>query len=119
MGLSKQDIGRIGENAVCNYLQQNGLQILERNFRLRMGEIDIIAIKRNTVCFVEVKTRSNANYGHPLESIVTAKKEKIRKTAQYWLLKHPQYDDIMFLAAAVQMGKNGDILNIDLVEDNF
>lgn len=85
--LTKQRLllGEKGEELALRYLQSKGYQILERNFRCRLGEIDLIALDRDCLVFVEVRTRTNARYGLPLETITETKKRKIRRTAQYFL----------------------------------
>ncbi len=59
----------IGENAAAEFLKKKGYVILERNFRKGYGEIDIIAVKKGTLVFVEVKTRSSDKFGTPLDAI--------------------------------------------------
>ena len=73
-------IGKKGENLATQYLIQNGYKILERNWHYsKNAEIDIIAEKKDTLIFVEVKTRTTTNFGHPFESITQNKIEKIHK----------------------------------------
>lgn len=79
------EIGTLGENAACNYLIKNGYTIQKRNFRLKCGEIDIIAKKDGCVVFVEVKTRRSAMYGQPSEYVDYRKQAKIRKTAMCYI----------------------------------
>ncbi|MCI5604939.1 MAG: YraN family protein [Clostridia bacterium] len=74
-------IGDFGEKAAREYLEDNEYEIIETNFRLKMGEIDIIAKKDSCLVFVEVKTRKNNNFGNPSEYVDRNKQEKIRKTA--------------------------------------
>ena len=77
--------GKIGEDAVVEYLENSGYEILERNFHSRFGEIDIIAKKEKCIMFVEVKTRKSVNYGTPAEFVTSAKMKKIIKTAVLYL----------------------------------
>lgn len=81
-------LGNLGEEAAVAFLLKRGYKILERNYRKRIGEIDIIAFdnKFDEYVFVEVKTRKNLNFGYPEESVNQKKKLKIQKTAQWWLL---------------------------------
>ncbi|MCC8169758.1 MAG: YraN family protein [Oscillospiraceae bacterium] len=74
-------IGDFGEDAAAEYLEENGYEILERNFRLKCGEIDIIAEKDGCTVFVEVKTRKGTCFGNPCEYVDKHKQERIRKTA--------------------------------------
>lgn len=86
----------------AEYLQKKGLQIVERNFRCRLGEIDIIARQGNCLVFVEVRTRSSGTCGLPQESITAAKINKLRRLAQVYLLKSSIYNvDVRFDVVAV------------------
>lgn len=93
----QKNIGAIGEIKAMEFLEKKGYKILEKNFRKRVGEIDIIAFdpKYNEYVFVEVKTRKNLKFGYPEEGINNKKLQKIQKTAQLWLLnqklKDPNY----------------------------
>lgn len=78
-------LGRKGEELGVKYLKKKNYKIVERRFRLFRGEIDIIASHKNTLVFVEVKTRKNAQFGYPEESITPAKQKQIRKIAQGYL----------------------------------
>ena len=82
-----QYIGKIGEQKASVYLKNHGYEILERNYRIRGGEIDIIAKKEKTVVFAEEKTRTQEAYGAPAEAVNYYKRENIRKTAQYYIME--------------------------------
>ncbi len=82
---STKQIGDFGERAAQRYLIQKGYIIHERNYRIRGGEIDIIAEKDDTLVFVEVKTRKNTNYGMPSEAVDMRKRRRIIKAAYYYL----------------------------------
>lgn len=72
--------GKKGEDKACDYLINKGYKIIERNWHYsKNAEIDIIAEDNGTIVFVEVKTRTNLNYGHPFESITYTKIQKIHK----------------------------------------
>ena len=81
---AKQLLGRYGEDRASDYLQGLGYSILERNWRCRIGEIDIIARDRDRFVFVEVKTRSADGFGHPFESITEAKAARLRRLVAAW-----------------------------------
>ena len=87
-----KDIGDYGEKLCIEYLTSIGYKILEEKFKIKIGEIDIIAIDKNILCFIEVKSRFNNKFGRPMESVNIAKQHKIYKTAHYYLLKHPNFD---------------------------
>lgn len=75
-----------------NYLENNGFQILERNFHCKMGEIDIIAFKDNIIRFIEVKYRGSDAYGFAIQSISPRKQQRIYNTAQFYLMKNKTYE---------------------------
>ncbi len=81
----KKDLGALGEGKACEFLLENGYEILERNFRCKAGEIDIIAMKDNVMVFVEVKTRTSTAFGMPSEAVNHKKQEKYFKTALYYI----------------------------------
>ena len=77
--MNNRDFGNMGENLACEYLLKNGYQILERNKHFsKLCEIDIIAKFKNTVVFVEVKTRKTNSFGTPLEAITKTKYHNIK-----------------------------------------
>lgn len=78
-------IGYTGEDVARAYLIKNGYHILEKNYKVVFGEIDIIAEKNNCVCFIEVKSRKSNKYGLPEEAITPYKKNKIVKVAQLYI----------------------------------
>ena len=79
------EVGKFGEDFACNYLLQQGYTIQYRNFRCRIGEIDIIAVKNNVLSFIEVKTRCSHKYGRPLLSVNLAKQKKIYRCAELYM----------------------------------
>ena len=79
--------GNYGETLACKYLEKQGYKILERNYRIRGGEIDIIAMDGEYMVFVEVKTRSSHEFGLPVESITPWKIKHLLKATQFYLLK--------------------------------
>ena len=89
---SKKQIGMRGEDLACAELQRQGMQILERNWRCRLGEIDIVATESGanglTLVFCEVKCRSGLGFGHPLEAITYAKMRTLRQLAAVWMREH-------------------------------
>ena len=92
--------GKFGENLAVNYLEKNGYKIVNKNFRTKFGEIDIIAEKGNYIIFVEVKFRKNPEFGKAEEAISPQKLKKIVSTANFYLKnfyrknKNPRIDII-------------------------
>lgn len=82
---SNKIIGRGGESLAKDYVEGLGYRVLEMNFRLKMGEIDLIALDGNTVCFIEVKTRTSLIHGQPVEAVHPAKIRKLSKLAACYL----------------------------------
>ncbi|MEX0940243.1 MAG: YraN family protein [Candidatus Babeliales bacterium] len=80
-------LGIYGEKLIATYLKKNGYSILKQNYRIRGGEVDIIAQQNNTIIFVEVKTRRNS-YFNLSQVIVPAKQQAIIRTAEHFLLMH-------------------------------
>jgi putative endonuclease len=89
---SKKQIGVRGEDLACAELERQGLQVLERNWRCRLGEIDIVAAEAGatglTLVFCEVKCRSGIGFGHPLEAITYTKMRTLRQLAALWMREH-------------------------------
>lgn len=81
----KQEIGKLGEDIAAHYLKQNGYTILDRNFECRQGEIDIIALDKKEVVFIEVKTRTSNKYGTPSEAVNKIKQKHMLQTIKYYL----------------------------------
>jgi putative endonuclease len=79
--------GRLGERAAVKLLKKKGYKILEKNFRTRFGEIDIIAKKRERVIFVEVKTKTGEGFGEPWEMVNKRKLKQIIRMAETYLTK--------------------------------
>jgi putative endonuclease len=82
-------LGSFGEGRVADYRLQQGDEVLERNWRVREGEIDLISLdKSGTFHFIEVKTRSSLAFGHPFESISKVKLLRMQRLAMGWLVTH-------------------------------
>ena len=84
----KKSYGDKGEKLAALYLEQAGYRIMEKNFRCRQGEIDIIAREKQYLCFIEVKRRKDITSGHPFETINPWKIKRICKTALFYLQTH-------------------------------
>lgn len=104
----KQHLGKIGENLAASYLQRKGYVLIDRNFKARYGEIDLICTKDNTLIFVEVKTRIGQSYGKPEEAVTTRKLAEVIKTAQYYASLH----------TALPEAQRIDVIAIEMATDN-
>lgn len=78
-------LGKQGEEIAIYYLNKKGYKILEKNFLCRQGEIDVIALDDNYIIFIEIKSRTNTEFGLPSESVTKKKIKKILKAASYYL----------------------------------
>jgi putative endonuclease len=77
--------GRAAEERALHHLQARGLRLLDRNFRSRGGEIDLIMRQGNLLVFVEVRYRQNSNFGSPFETVTTTKQRRLITTAAHYL----------------------------------
>ena len=81
-------LGRWGEQVAAEHLLAKGLVVLDRNWRCREGELDIVATDGACLAIVEVKTRSGPGYGPPAEAVTARKQARLRRVAQQWLSQH-------------------------------
>ena len=95
--------GKRGEDLAVEFLQKQGYRILERNYRHKHSEIDIITQFEDTLVFVEVKTRTNMKYGHPEEFVDDKQTEKIMQGADHYLSDLDWKGDIRFDIIAIEM----------------
>lgn len=96
MPTSQTKLGWRGEAAARAWLERQGWIFVERNFRTRYGEIDLIMRDRETLVFVEVKTRRSRTFGAPEESITDQKLERLQAAAEAYLAKHPWLGPMRF-----------------------
>ena len=83
--MSTRSVGDLAERRAAQFLESLGYTLLHRNYRCRLGEIDIIAEESGVLCFVEVRSRASARYGEPLETISATKRRRIALTANHFL----------------------------------
>jgi len=86
---AKDELGRRGERLAEQYLEARGYRLIERNWRCRHGEIDLVMRGGDVIAFVEVKTRTSTAFGHPLEAITPVKLARMRRLAGLWREAHP------------------------------
>lgn len=118
MSQEKKEIGQKGEDLAANYLKELGYQILERNYRCKLGEVDIIARENDTLVFIEVRTRSSLDFGLPQESINRRKRHQISKVALEYMIRKklkniPARFDVV--AISLKPGKE----KVDHIKDAF
>ena len=107
-----------GENVATDYLLQNGHTVIERNWRYKKFEIDIITTKEDILHFIEVKTRTTNQFGNPEESISTVKMNALKKGAEQYLLQNTQWKNIQFDVISIKL-QNQIVEEIFLIEDVF
>ena len=112
------DEGRAGEDYTADLLATEGFRIVSRNFHSRFGEIDIIAENGQYIIFVEVKTRREGSISSPLEAVTSAKRRKIVRTAQMYLLENPSGLQPRFDVCAVIRKRDGR-MEADYLPDAF
>lgn len=113
-------IGDFGEDISASYLLSLGFEIIKRNFNCRLGEIDIIARKKNIIHFVEVKSRYNRDYGFPMESVNFSKMKKLRLVAKYYIVKnHFTNINCCFDVLEIFLEYNSKDYKINFLEDAF
>lgn len=111
--------GQRVEEAGEYYLQQHGLQPIERNFNSRGGEIDLVMQEGDALVFVEVRFRKSDRFGTPAESITASKQRKLLQTAQLYLLAHPVWRNkpCRFDVLAARSGESG--LQFEWIKNAF
>ena len=115
---ARASFGRLGEDLACEELQRRGYAILDRRFRTRCGELDIVARDGPVLVFVEVRTRSGGNFGHPLESVTWQKRHRVSRMAAAYLCQK-RLPDVACRFDVVGVTAAGDGFNIEVVRNAF
>jgi putative endonuclease len=114
----KQHLGKEGENIAERYLVRKGYKVVERNYRCRNGEVDLIVLDGKVIVFVEVKTRSGHQFGTPLDAVERRKQQKMIHTAQFFLnAKGLQQRDARFDVVGISWPGNDPV--IEHIENAF
>jgi putative endonuclease len=101
-------LGAYGERVAVRALTDAGLQVLDRNWRCREGELDVVARDGDALVFCEVKTRSGTGYGTPAEAVTPAKRRRLRHLARAWLDTHDHHaPDLRFDVVGVEVPAAG------------
>jgi putative endonuclease len=117
----RRTLGQIGEQHALDHLERLGLTALARNHRTRFGEIDLIVCDRETIVFVEVKTR-RAGGRSPFESLGPAKRRQVRRIASAWLAderSRPRTAELRFDAVGVTIDARGRLVALEHLEAAF
>jgi putative endonuclease len=122
----RRAIGALGERLAAEHLERSGYRIVERNYRTRYGELDIVAVGERCLVFCEVKTRVRAGgLFDPFDSIGGSKRSQVRQMAAQWLaerrpgLDEPPQPLVRFDAIGVRVSPGGRLLSLDHLEDAF
>jgi putative endonuclease len=113
MATHARELGADGEILVANYLKSQGAEIVARNWRIKDGEIDLVARLNGLLLFVEVKSRTSHAFGHPLEAIDRKKAHRLQKLALAWIATHDAWGSDYRIDAAAVDYRNGLKPNID------
>jgi putative endonuclease len=117
------ELGALGEQLATEHMVRLGLRVLDRNFRTRWGELDIVACDPRVIVFCEVKTRIASHTDRsPLESVHTRKRAQLRRMAAQWLAQrqdHPRVESLRFDAIGVTLDRDGRLLRLEHLEAAF
>jgi putative endonuclease len=117
---SKRKIGDYGEEIAKNFFKKQGYKIVKQNFTNRMGEIDLIIKEKDQIVFVEVKTRTNQNFGYPEEAIDFRKQNKIIRTALNYLFeKKIVSENYRFDVISIEMNQSTQKVKIKHIKNAF
>ncbi len=119
MKLKTQQQGQLAENLACDYLQQQGLNLIERNYHCRAGEIDLIMQHADSIVFVEVRYRSNKNFGSGADSVDFRKQKKLITTAEHYLQKNHARAQQPARFDVVSISRDNEQTPINWIQDAF
>jgi putative endonuclease len=105
--VSTKTLGEQGERLAATWLQRRGYRVVERNYRSRLGEIDLVCRHGGELVFVEVKTRASSEFADPVESVTAAKQRKLRRLAEEYVISRRLEDaDVRFDVLGVTVESN-------------
>ncbi|MBM7613640.1 YraN family protein [Alkaliphilus hydrothermalis] len=115
----KKQLGALGEAKSCAYLINEGYEILDRNYRTKFGEIDIVARKGDTVAFVEVKTRRSIGFGLPREAVNTRKQINYYRLGEYYIQTHRYLKSVSYRFDVMEVYKDGEDFRVEHIVNAF
>lgn len=116
--MKRKDTGNLGEKLARDFLKKRGYHIIENNYRCRWGEIDIIAKQKDSLVFIEVRTKTSLEFGNPEESITSSKRDHMRATAFHYLQAHDNLPEQWRIdVVAVELKPDGKLSRIELIEN--
>jgi len=118
--MNKSKIGKLGEKLAIEFLQKQGVNIIEKNYFTKFGEIDLIGIENKTIIFVEVKLRFNNSFGAPYEAVDSKKWVRLQNAAQLYLIDHNINDfDCRFDIVSILYSKDKKKFNIEWLKNQI
>ena len=117
--LPARNIGNHFEIQALDYLADQGLKLVQKNFTIRTGEIDIIMLDRSTLVFIEVRYRTKNDYGSSIETVSFHKQNRIKKAALYFLGSHPEHSHRDCRFDVIGIDKNNSDLHIHWIKNAF
>ncbi len=116
--MDRQQTGKVGEDMAADFLKKSGYRIIERNYRCKIGEIDIIALDKDILCFVEVRTKNSSSFCRPQQTVTSPKQRKLQKLALYFLAhKKIKNMNCRFDVVAVDISKGRS--GIEMIKNAF
>lgn len=118
--LTANERGRLAEREAALYLRRRGYRIIAQNLRSKLGEIDLVAVKRDVVVFVEVKARSSDEFGTPNEALTLRQQKRIQSAAETFAARRGWLDrNLRFDLIAVDLDKWGRVVKIEHIQNAF
>jgi putative endonuclease len=113
------NLGKAGEKEAVRFLKDRGYKLLRQNYKTKLGEIDIVAWDGETLCFIEVKTRSSCLFGHPAEALTQDKQRKLSQLALIFLKEHNLINKKARFDVVTIIHSNDKPLDFKLIKDAF
>lgn len=116
--MNRRELGQFGERWAGDYLEGQGYRVKERNFRCRLGEIDIVAEYQGSLVFVEVRTRSGPGFGAPEESVTAGKRRRLISLAMAYMQSHRGLPSQWRIdVVAVEVDRAGKVTRTELIQN--
>jgi putative endonuclease len=113
-----KNTGDMGEKLALGFLKKQGYRVLETNYRCRTGEIDIVACQNRCLVFIEVRTKTNKDFGLPEESMSAAKIQHLERTAEFYRQNHSKLPEMWRIDfVAVELDTENKVKRIELIEN--
>jgi putative endonuclease len=115
----RRRLGIAGEDAVAEWYEAAAYEVLDRNWRCREGELDLVVRRETTLVFCEVKTRASTRFGAPVEAVTATKQRRLRTLASRWLAEHDaRRRTLRFDVASVTRASDGELV-VEVLEGAF